>query len=94
MTTDNRRDAEEVFAAFERVLRDAGRVAYSPRDPLCDGDDGHPLYLAEDGRTVYTLNEKGERVEVGEVDGRTPNGVTVRLRGSITGVTVAGRVSG
>lgn len=41
---------------------------------------GRALYLADDGRTVYVLDEGDARRDVGEITGRTPDGYEMTLR--------------
>lgn len=41
------------------------------------------VYIDDDGRTVYALNNRGDRVDVGEVAEHTASGCVVTLRGSI-----------
>ena len=44
------------------------------------------MYIGDDGRTVYALNNRGDRVDVGEVAEHAASGCVVTLRGSIKSV--------
>lgn len=48
-------------------------------------------YLDDDGRTVYTLDGRGGRVDVGEITGRTPSGYEVTAFAPLTSIAGAVR---
>ena len=49
-----------------------------------DHDTGRVAYIDDDGRTLYVLDDNGERCDVGEITEVTPDGYVVTLFAPIT----------